>query len=108
MKPVLVFAVCLLGLGIGGTLFFLFGTSPAPFFNPNSESDIERLLFYVVLAINFLYVVTGFGLLLLKRWAFRLSKFLLFLGLFAFPIGTIISWFMLKYFREHSSERDFT
>jgi hypothetical protein len=107
LKPVMVFAAGLLALGIGGTLFFLFGTSPAPFFGPNSGSEIEQALFYVVLTINFLYVVTGLGLLMLKRWAFLISKYLLYVNAIAFPIGTLISWFMLKYFRDPNVERNF-
>lgn len=107
MRPILIFAVSLIALGAGGTLFFLFGTSPAPFFSPRGDSEVERIFFYLVLVTNFLYVATGIGVLILKKWGLILFKGILFVAFLAFPIGTIISYMTLRYIRNHRIERHF-
>ena len=107
MRPIFIFAVILIAIGAGGTLFFLFGTSPAPFFDPSSASEVERALFYLVLITNFVYVATGIGLIMLKKWGFILLKCFLFVAVFAFPLGTTISYFMLSYIKKHRIETNF-
>ena len=107
MRPILMFAVTLIALGAGGTLFFLFGTSPAPFFDPSSQSEVERALFYLVLVTNFAHVATGVGLMMLKKWGFVLFKCFLFVGVLAFPIGTVISYVTLSYIKKHRVEENF-
>lgn len=107
MRPIFIFAVVLVALGVGGTLFFLFGTSPAPFFDPHSPSEIERTLFYLVLGTNLFYVATGLGLMMLKRWGFLLFKWFLFMAVLAFPVGTIISYITLSYIKKYRIQENF-
>lgn len=56
------------------------------------------VVFLVVLGIA--VVIAGWGLLSMKQWARWLAFILAIIGLFAFPIGTIIGaviiWYLLK------------
>ena len=47
-------------------------------------------------------LVTGVGILLRKKWGYYLLKFVLYILLLSFPIGTIISYYSLKYMKNNN------
>lgn len=107
IKPIKVFGIVLMGLAVAGAFFFLFVTTPAPFFSPSSPSVYERALFYFTVVELSAYFLTGLGVVLLKKWGYLLFKLFLYLLLLAFPIGTIISYVTLAYMRRHRIKRYF-
>jgi hypothetical protein len=52
-------------------------------------------------AITALYLILGVGWWRRARWAYRGLAFLLYVSFVAFPIGTAISYFSLRYMRRH-------
>lgn len=91
----------MIAFGVFGSVFFLFMTTPAPFFSPSSPDIYERVLFYLATGVNIAYFLTGLGVVLLKKWGYILFKLFLYLLFLAFPIGTIISYLTLKYMKRH-------
>lgn len=106
-KPIRVFGIALMAFAIVGAFFFLFLTSPAPFFNPRSPSSHERVAFYLVTALDIVYFLIGLGVVLLKKWAYFPFKLFLYVLFLAFPIGTIISYVTLSYMRRHQIKKHF-
>ena len=70
IRPIRAFGVVLIALGLFGSVFFLFMTTPAPFFSPSSPDIYERVLFYLATAVNVVYFLTGLGVVLLKKWGY--------------------------------------
>lgn len=101
VKPIKAFGSVLLVLSIAGAVFFFFITTPAPFFSPTSPSFSERFLFYFTLVELAFFLVTGLGVVLLKRWGYFLLKVFLYLLFLTFPIGTAISYVTLRYMKKH-------
>ena len=60
--------------------------------------------FHIIFAIvvSTWYLVTGIGILSLKKWGYYFFKFFLYFLLVSFPIGTIISYLCLKYMRNNN------
>lgn len=107
IRPIRIFGVVLAVLGVAGTFFFLYGTSPAPFFSPTSPSGIERVLFYSVMGVNIFYFLAGVGLLIRQKWGYFLFKLFLYMTFLGFPIGTLISYVTLSYMKRHQLKRHF-
>lgn len=107
IKPIRAFGVVLMALPVGGAFFFLFLTTPAPFFNPTSVETYERVAFYLLSALHIFYFLTGIGVVLLKKWGYFLFKLFLYVLLLAFPFGTVISWVTLSYMKKHRIKRYF-
>lgn len=107
IQPIKTFGVVLMGVASGAAFFFLFLTSPAPFFDPRSPSTHERAAFYLVMAVLIAYFLTGLGVALLKKWAYFPFKLFLYVLLLAFPIGTILSYLTLSYMKRHQIKRHF-
>jgi hypothetical protein len=57
---------------------------------------------YAGIIISLWYLITGIGILSLKKPGFYLFKFFLFVLFLAFPIGTIISFKSLKYIKKNN------
>lgn len=107
IRPIRAFGVVLMALGIVGTIFFLFLTTPAPFFNPTSSSFHERLAFYLTASVLIFYFSAGLGVVLLKKWGYYMLKFFLYILFLALPLGPIISYLSLRYMRRHHINRYF-
>ncbi|MFQ5850523.1 MAG: hypothetical protein ACE5JU_08035 [Candidatus Binatia bacterium] len=107
IRPIRAFGFVLIAFGVFGSAFFLFLTTPAPFFSPSSPDIYERVLFYFTIAVNIIYLLTGLGVVFLKKWGYILFKLFLYLLFLAFPIGTIISYVTLQYMRRHQVKRCF-
>ena len=106
IRPIKIFGVALIILAVVGVLFFLFGTSKTPFFSPTSSSNVERVLFYLVMADLAFYFLTGLGVIFQKKWGYILFKLFLYIMFLGFP-GTIISYATLSYMRRHQIKRYF-
>jgi hypothetical protein len=107
IKPIQNFGVILMAFGVFGAFFFLFLTTPAPFFDPISPSTYERVAFYLAASTLGTYFLTGLGVVLLKRWGYFLFKAFLYLLFISFPIGTMISYITLRYMKKHEVKRYF-
>jgi hypothetical protein len=107
IQPIKTFGVVLMGVAMGGAFFFLFLTSPAPFFDPRSPSTHERAAFYLITAVLIAYFLTGLGVALLRKWAYFPFKLFLYVMFLVFPIGTIISCLTLSYMRRHNIRKYF-
>lgn len=57
---------------------------------------------YIGIVIAIWYLVTGIGILSMRRWGYYLFKFFLYILFLAFPIGTIISYRSLKYIKDNN------
>jgi hypothetical protein len=109
IKPVRLFGWVLI---MGGVITLLWGGGVL-FFNPSSPAYILgvkkdlQLLLYFWAACTILFISTGVGIVLQKRWGYILFKFFLYLMVLGFPIGTIISYKTLAYMRQHQLKRSF-
>lgn len=106
IRPIKIFGVALIILAVVGALFFLFGTSKTPFFSPTSSSNVERVLFYFVIADLVYYFLTGLGVIFQQKWGYILFKLFLYVMFLGFP-GTVISYATLSYMRRHQIKRYF-
>ncbi len=59
-------------------------------------------LFYGGIVISTWYLVTGIGILVKGKWGYYLFKVFLYVLLVSFPIGTLISYFSLKYIKKNN------
>jgi hypothetical protein len=91
VKPVMYFGYILLVLSVINFVFFY----------RVSQQDKDIPWLYIVSSDLFL-VITGAGLITLKKWGYNLFKILLYVQLLAFPIGTIISYKVLLYMKKNN------
>ncbi|MGH7345567.1 MAG: hypothetical protein ACREK4_11690 [Candidatus Rokuibacteriota bacterium] len=56
------------------------------------------------LLLHVLGFATGLGVVRFTKWGYRLLKILLYVLLFAFPIGTIVAYLTLSYMKRHHIE----
>jgi uncharacterized membrane protein (DUF2068 family) len=95
-----------IGMGVMGVLGTLFLTvlggavwMSDPYMSTSPDDrfilGIASVIIAVVGGLSFLSVIGGWGLLRGKRWARILVLILSFPGLFAFPVGTLISGYTL-------------
>ena len=80
--------------------FFIITVASLYIFLPAEVSPIHHSYFGVIISIW--YLVTGIGILSMRKWGYFLFKFFLYFLLIAFPIGTIISYKSLKYIKDNN------
>ena len=51
----------------------------------------------ILLAVHVLVFLTGLGVVTSTKWGFRLFRMFLYVMLFAFPLGTMVSYVTLRY-----------
>ena len=62
---------------------------------------------YFGIVVSIWYLITGIGILLRTKWGYHLFKFFLYVLLFVFPIGTIISYKSLQYMKRNNINKLF-
>ena len=75
------------------------------------SSSTENSPFYEEhfgIGVGLWYFVTAIGLLARQKWAYYLFKFFLYVLFVAFPIGTAISYFSLRYMKRNHVKDLFT
>lgn len=105
-RPVAVVALALAMIPLAATLYFLIHPSSSFYF-----VRLQREAFYVpmyfFLFVNTLNAIMCIGVLRRRKWGYRLFKILLYMLLFGFPIGTLVSYATLSYMRSHQIEQHF-
>jgi predicted MFS family arabinose efflux permease len=56
---------------------------------------------YFGITISLWYLITGVGILSMKKWGYYLFKFFLYFLIIVFPIGTIVSYKSLKFIKKN-------
>jgi hypothetical protein len=51
----------------------------------------------ILLAVHVLVFLAGLGVVTSTKWGFRLFRMFLYVMLFAFPLGTMVSYVTLRY-----------
>ena len=99
-KPLVIFGLVLILFSVGGLIFFY-----SLYFNPNSPEYInsynatnEWTVIFVIISCLF-YIIVGLGAMFNWRFGLFVFKAFLILFLLAFPVGTIISIWTLKYMK---------
>lgn len=88
--------------GYGIILIILFVVSFLSILLFSSIEGYPKSNQYIGILISLWYLITGIGILSLKKPGYFLFKFFLFVLFIAFPIGTIISYKSLKYIKENN------
>ena len=86
----------------GIVLIILFVLSLLSILHYSSIEGYPKTNQYIGVIISLWYLITGIGILSLKKLGYFLFKFFLFVLFLAFPIGTIISYKSLKYIKENN------
>ncbi len=97
---ILLGASCLVWFG----RFWLSPDSPEYVWGPQPPHPSAVIFIGVVSPF---YVATGVGILAQARWGYGLLKAFLYFCLLGFPIGTLLSWLMLRHMRRPDVRRHF-
>jgi hypothetical protein len=59
----------------------------------------------MLLAVDVLVFSTGLGVVTSTKWGFRLFRIFLYVMLFAFPVGTMVSYVTLRYIKRNQIQQ---
>jgi len=105
-RPVAIVALGLAILPLAVSLYFLLHPS-SPFSFGRLRRDGFYVPVYFFIFVNVLDGIMCAGVLKRRRWGYRLFQALLYMLLFGFPIGTVVSYSTLSYMRNHRIARFF-
>jgi len=86
-------------------LFFL-GSIYSIYISSNIGYLSGEIYFFGVV-VSLWYLATGIGILARKKWGYYLFKSFLYILFIAFPVGTLISFYSLKYIRANTITNQF-
>jgi multisubunit Na+/H+ antiporter MnhF subunit len=92
IRPIIILSYVLIGSGIIGIFM-----SIRLLYNPNFENSFRIF----IITLTGWHLLTGIGIISLRRWGFLFLKFYLCVVYIGFPIGTIIA---SKFFRHIRSK----
>lgn len=106
IRPIIILGAVIIVLALLSAWVFIF--------RPGSPGYFLRLYhegFYLALFVQFafhvIYLLIGVGVVSLSKWGYYPFKVFLYITLFAFPVGTIVSYLTLSYMKKHQIERYF-
>ena len=89
-------------LNIYGIILLIFFLSCLYTFYISLNIEYLKIDFYIFgIAVSLWYLATGIGILLRKKWGYYLFKSFLYFCLLLFPVGTLISFYSLRYIRKN-------
>jgi hypothetical protein len=92
IRPIIIFGYVLIGLSVAGLLFFYW---------VSLQVELKPNDMYFIFIAAFGCIIIGIGVIKLTEWGYYLFKFFLYLLLICFPIGTLISYKILKYMKKN-------
>ncbi len=98
-RPIRTFGVILTAAGIIG-----FSVLISEKINPRFSKGGE--IFIIIMSVW--HLISGFGILVRKKWGFILMKFYLYFMYLGVPLGTILAIKILNYIKENKIELFFT
>jgi len=105
-RPVAIIAVGLALVSFAASLYFLVHPS-SPFVFARLRRDSFYVPLYFFIFVNALNAIVCVGVLSQSKWGYHLFRTLLYMLLFGFPIGTLISYSTRSYIQRHHIERYF-
>lgn len=105
-RPVAVVALALAVIPLAATLYFLVHPS-SPFYFARLQREAFYIPMYFFFFVNSLNAIMCVGVLRRRKWGYQLFKVLLYMLLFGFPIGTLVSYATLSYMRSHGIAQHF-
>jgi hypothetical protein len=93
IRPILIFSYVLIGSGIIGIFMF---------FNLLYDSNFDKIFCIFIGILTGWHLLTGIGIVLLKKWGFFLMKFYLYVLYLGFPIGTLIARKLFGYIKNRN------
>ena len=98
IRPIIILSYVLIGTGIYGIFMFI---------NLLSDPNFDHSFRIFILTLTGWHLLTGIGIISLRRWGFLFLIFYLCVVYIGFPVGTIIASKFFRHIRSRNVEAYF-